>query len=281
MGYWQHENHCYYFSINKQNWEKAEEFCATGNGHLASIENAVELAFLIGYLSDPDEIDTSGFDNFWIGGSNLVGSKWTWTDGNDFNYTKWKPGFPINEDVNQCITLDSAGLYANDNCFLNKKRFLCKLADSTKCPTCPRSYEMYQGFCYKVFHELTSWNLANSACVQEGGQLASIHSMEENRYINGLVLAQPLEASTSCDGAKYMWTGLQYSSTPVSNISWTDGTDTSFTYWSPGHPYSSLCGGVNDRCGIMFYGTGPQDAPWGTMPCSMRNAFYICKMPVK
>ena len=47
---WQNTDNCYYISYNRMKWSDAESFCASGNGngHLASIENAIEANFITG-----------------------------------------------------------------------------------------------------------------------------------------------------------------------------------------------------------------------------------------
>jgi hypothetical protein len=119
-----------------------------------------------------------------------------------------------------CISLEKrSSLFMNAPCNLNK-HYICKFSEPISLPTttnppasscfcCPNGYEMYRGFCYKVrmakYTSFTSMNKwanrfqlflvmhrpgknfedARSICQQDGGDLASIHSRDENAYIEG------------------------------------------------------------------------------------------------
>jgi hypothetical protein len=52
---------------------------------------------------------------------------------------------------------------------------------------CPDYWEEFNGHCYLFIEESMNWNDSESACVSEGGHLASIHSEEEQDFVYGLV----------------------------------------------------------------------------------------------
>ena len=48
---------------------------------------------------------------------------------------------------------------------------------------CPESWYEFSSNCYKLLDELLTWQDAEDKCVEYGGNLASIHSSEENDFI--------------------------------------------------------------------------------------------------
>jgi len=276
-GYWKMLDNCYYLSNNKLKWSEAEESCELGNGHLTSVLNGLESSFLTDKIAD---VDCANFDNYWSGGNNLVdGVTWQWSDGRPFNYTKWKPGFPIPGNTFQCISTDrSNGYFANENCN-QPKRFVCKFPQSSfqSCPSCKIGYEMHEGFCYKVFHGMITWSDAEAACVQQEAHLVSIHSIEENNFIRDLLLAQPTDSSPDvCDDGPWVWIGI-WDPLQNLNVTWTDGTSVTFTNWALDHPIPNYCGeGVH---GTYLGYTAQWQARWWFILSSMHQAFYVCKMP--
>jgi len=288
VGYWQWNENCYYFSYKPIQWSQSEAFCTNGDvsGHLASIENAAEFDFLQGKIAD---IGVSSFDNVWIGGNDRANDKiWQWSDGKSFNYgnTKWQPDYPKN-DSNQCVAMDKiTGLFRNENCQEQAKAFVCKflrnadnstnlLPTSTTCPTCKAGYEMHQGFCYRVFRKSMNWYGAEEACELEGGYLASIHNIQENMYIQGLILAQLPSGFDNCTTGPWLWIGL-WDSQQTGNFMWTDNTSNAFLNWYPGYPKPACGAGIN--CAILLHGSR-YNGLWVNRPClTTRSDYYICKL---
>jgi hypothetical protein len=76
----------YRFFSASQAWTEADEDCEVIGGHLVSIADASENAFV-------DSL--SSVSHVWIG-LNDVGTEgvWEWTDGETFGYSNWNPGEP-------------------------------------------------------------------------------------------------------------------------------------------------------------------------------------------
>ena len=79
---------------------------------------------------------------------------------------------------------------------------------------------------YTYYRDEKTWNDANMACLQEGGFLASIHSLGSNR----LVQNQFSKLATDNIG---MWIGFSYT---ASGFQWTDKTEFAYTNWAKGEP---------------------------------------------
>ena len=53
---------------------------------------------------------------------------------------------------------------------------------------CPSPWKHFEGFCYMISRNEYFWNDASLACQGEGGNLASIHSKEENNFVKSKFL---------------------------------------------------------------------------------------------
>uniref|UniRef100_A0A3P9LRE2 C-type lectin domain-containing protein n=1 Tax=Oryzias latipes TaxID=8090 RepID=A0A3P9LRE2_ORYLA len=93
--------------------------------------------------------------------------------------------------------------------------------------------------CYKLNTQTRkSWSAARHDCVQEGGDLVSITSEEENTYVAEAMGPTHLD----------LWIGL---STLDGVFKWVDKTDTTFSNYGPGWPRNTE--GSWD-CGQIFTG---------------------------
>ena len=60
-------------------------------------------------------------------------------------------------------------------------------APTTTIMTCPSGWTEFQGGCYKFFSSSSeTWVIADSLCLAEGARLTSVHSMEEENFLNSL-----------------------------------------------------------------------------------------------
>lgn len=135
-------------------WYETEESCARLGGHLASVSNAFENAFLSNSWN-------FGSSAYWLGGSVGVTSSgaWSWTDGKSFSYANWAEGldrtssrvrstFNLGQQSStsaakeHCLSVNlRTRLWFSTDCELNLP-FICRYSASTKVPTaftCPPS----------------------------------------------------------------------------------------------------------------------------------------------
>lgn len=68
-------------------WYESEEKCQRTGGHLTSVANSFENAFL-------KDVWNYGSSRYWIGGSYglITQNEWAWTDDAVFRYTNWCRG---------------------------------------------------------------------------------------------------------------------------------------------------------------------------------------------
>lgn len=130
----------------------------------------------------------------WIGGKrNETG--WTWTDGKPFSYTNWAKGQPSSGN---CTSIDpSQSNWYSSNC-QSLMPYICEIpAEADSCPVqttvvstikphCRQEYQYFDKWnsCYKYVTAQQAYNLAEQNCINEGGNLVSIHSPEENEFVD-------------------------------------------------------------------------------------------------
>ncbi|XP_014022967.1 galactose-specific lectin nattectin-like [Salmo salar] len=82
--------------------------------------------------------------------------------------------------------------------------------------SCDMGWYSFSGRCYKYVASQLDWADAESYCVAQGGNLASVHSENEHKFIQKLVKSQdPAE--------RYTWIGL-YDTDKEGRWMWSDGS---------------------------------------------------------
>uniref|UniRef100_A0A8R1DLY8 C-type lectin domain-containing protein n=1 Tax=Caenorhabditis japonica TaxID=281687 RepID=A0A8R1DLY8_CAEJA len=183
---------CLTFFRTATDFKSAEEICATLNGHLASIHNAIDNTI----VSSQAQKYFSG--SAWLGAKTTAPDvtnplNWYWTDGSNFDYQNYRVGEPRAQGSTACMQLQTeTAKWLTANCS-SQLPFVCSTSSSVAptCPTvqipshCPSGYTWFDetDFCYKSTVRFTNFNDARSACQADGGDLASIHSLSENAFL--------------------------------------------------------------------------------------------------
>ena len=66
-------------------WADAKNFCENMGGHLVTITDAGEQAFVKSLL----ENESTPKNSYWMGGYKDNSNKWIWTNGENWNYSNW------------------------------------------------------------------------------------------------------------------------------------------------------------------------------------------------
>ncbi|XP_078120261.1 lactose-binding lectin l-2-like [Sander vitreus] len=120
---------------------------------------------------------------------------------------------------------------------------------------CPMFWYSFNGRCYKYVATLLTWADAELHCVSEGGNLVSIHSLEEEDFIKSLI--------KNFDHAQaWTWIGLSDIHKEGSWM-WSDGSRVDFVYWNTGEPNN-----YNSREHCVHNNVG-EDLKWNDLPCSL------------
>jgi Lectin C-type domain/HYR domain len=99
-----HNGHKYFLSNASDSWTNAKNAAIALGGHLVSVNNAAENAFV--------QTATVIASNIWLGGSDIaIEGTFVWNNGDAFTYTNWDPGEPNSAGGNQ----DELQMYTNGN----------------------------------------------------------------------------------------------------------------------------------------------------------------------
>lgn len=125
LGY---EGSCYAFFVEALPWVEAEARCVAWNGHLASVASPEEDAFLNVW---PAMLGFPPFNGFgiWLGGTDVAGNAFAWSDATPFAFTAWGPNQPDNGFGVDCIEKrnDGTARWYDQRC-TDQLSFVCERA---------------------------------------------------------------------------------------------------------------------------------------------------------
>ena len=109
--------------------------------------------------------------------------------------------------------------------------FIPKTAPATTIPpppTCDVGWISYDGHCYLVVEEITTWDDASDYCGRNGSYLIEITSDEERDFVNETILSNY--------NGKEFWIGATYRACDFMYKYRRTGEDVPKDYWAPGQP---------------------------------------------
>ncbi|XP_049601016.1 secretory phospholipase A2 receptor-like isoform X1 [Syngnathus scovelli] len=249
VGWTLHGSHCYKKMETTNGWLGARHDCLWEGGDLVSITSTDEEDFVKRQMGD---------EPFWIGLSNLdckedwcqfldTGEKeLTWSNtGMTPDYTNWDPRQKGSSNVASCAYVNQGvdlynhpGKWRHGSCG-SSLAYMCKWSPDD-CPDgWPSSYKdlgyrydrvetsfcdsgefLYKDSCYRFEGRRRTWQDAENFCKDEGGHLASLHS---------LVVGQFLFAHVRRDGQGWLaWLGLKKNDV---YFEWSDRSTTDDVPW--------------------------------------------------
>ncbi|XP_071381660.1 macrophage mannose receptor 1 [Centroberyx affinis] len=246
-------------------WHQARKSCQQQGADLLSIVELHEQTYISGLTN------TLG-TTLWIGLNSLdFESGWQWSNGNPFRYLNWSPGHPSSDPGLNCAVLNAgkAAKWENSAC-TKKLGYICRKGNSTSMPAppigkdqpsfCPSHWVPYAGHCYHLERTKKMWQDALAACRKEGGDLASIHNIEEQSF----VISQSGYTATD-----ELWIGLNDQRNQML-FEWTDRSHVTFAQWQTGEP--SHATNLQEDC-VLIRG---KEGKWADHLCEMAYG-YICK----
>ncbi|XP_061597876.1 galactose-specific lectin nattectin-like [Cololabis saira] len=127
---------------------------------------------------------------------------------------------------------------------------------------CPMFWFSFNGRCYKYVATPMTWADAEFHCLEQGANLVSIHSLEENNFVKMLI-------GNFDHAERWTWIGL----TDIQKEGlwfWSDGSKVSFTDWENGQPDNGPGG---ENCGQINFGPNKK---WNDYICSYTYS-SVCK----
>ncbi|XP_066283175.1 snaclec agglucetin subunit beta-2-like [Branchiostoma lanceolatum] len=126
--------------------------------------------------------------------------------------------------------------------------------------SCPISYTMWRGICYKAFDTEKTYSDAAVTCRGDGGTLAMPRDAETDAFLVSLY--------KSVSASKLYWFGLHFQREGGS-FEWVDGSVLGdYNSWAPGAP---------DHSGDCVLYAAYLKGNWFNMRCDIKNSF-ICQV---
>uniref|UniRef100_A0A665X210 Macrophage mannose receptor 1 n=1 Tax=Echeneis naucrates TaxID=173247 RepID=A0A665X210_ECHNA len=261
-------SHCYTIGAEAKTFNEAKQACSQSGSNLVDVVDRYENAFLVSLVGLRPE------KYFWTGFSNTEDrTTFQWTTKRKVTFTHFNVGMPGREQG--CVAMTTgkfAGLWDVVSCS-NKEKYICKkraegVQVTTVPPTTP-ALSCASGWtpagnrdvCYKLYKKngdlKKNWQEAQDFCKAIGGDLMSIHSMQDLH-------------NAPFRGSDAAWIGFTSMDTSKGFV-WTDGSANGFENWGFGEPNNY---NDNEHCAeVQFY----YGRHWNDRHCEAYND-WLCQI---
>ncbi|XP_038077198.1 lymphocyte antigen 75-like [Patiria miniata] len=278
-GWTAYQGDCFIFKTGTPlAWNDARADCQVDLADLVVVTSLDTNTWLAGFVTPSGknhwiglhDVDREG-NFFWVDGTTL-------TDSSPL-VSLWDTSAPNNIGQGEdCVVIQPSNQKWGDlDCSLRKLSICMRpygeipfTTAAPEYPPCPTddAWILRGDSCY-YFSSVTdaaegrrSWDGAEQWCNQKGGNLISIHGMDEQDFVNLKVEASNVDSH---------WIGIrEYEIKGV--YSWSDGTPVDFDFWAPGEPndYNG-----EEQCAETYNG----DGKWNDNNCGIDRNF-ICRKHV-
>uniref|UniRef100_A0A0N4ZWV2 CUB domain-containing protein n=1 Tax=Parastrongyloides trichosuri TaxID=131310 RepID=A0A0N4ZWV2_PARTI len=218
-------------SLNRTN---AEALCSADNSIFPIILDADTNNFL----------KTFANNNFWIGLTCQTPTNCSWSDNSIYTYNNFlnnKADVNIGNYVYVQHSQEHTNFYgvwaSEDDQFVTNS-VICRQNPDYHYQNCPPNYEYISddnSNCYKYVSNVKSFNDSVNVCIEDLGNLVSIHSSKENQDI--------VNFANKKGNDKSLWIGLIFDEAST-NSSWVDQTNVSYLNYMEEFPIDFFGGAV-------------------------------------
>lgn len=254
---------CVKFFSTPLRYRDAKISCqAYTGGHLVSIHNAIDDRILVNLA-----VSFGQTHPVWLG-LTCPGSSWgtcAWEDQSgytsDYNcFASGSPSSDIGPNAYILTTGNSIGRWVSADGDILSLAYFCEIPTNNQPAFCANEFN---GFCYTMHITLANETVARETCHQECGELASIHSQDENYHIFGLYPRTTYQYQYRIGGRTTPDGTGRY---------WVDGTDFDYQNFDYFNEFNGQCVSVALVFDII-------DAEgWMSNPCEEEIPF-VCKRP--
>ena len=255
-------NHAYYL-LSASTWTDAEAQAVQLGGHLVTINDSTESAWVFNMFGKYDGIDRE----LWLGLNDAAAEgTFVWSSGDPVNYTKWYPGDPNNwNGIENYVAIwapvtdrqgrwvDFANIAADD-----QGKPICGVVEIALSgqPTPPPLPSVIagpitntaNGHAYYLLSG-AAWTDAEAKSIQLGGHLVTINDEAENNWV--------FKTFARYGGLdRELWIGLNDAATEGTFV-WSSSEPVSYLRWYPGEPnnwhgvenYATIWAPITDSAG--------------------------------
>uniref|UniRef100_A0A1I7TI90 C-type LECtin n=1 Tax=Caenorhabditis tropicalis TaxID=1561998 RepID=A0A1I7TI90_9PELO len=249
-------NKCWKLFTDPGNHTIAERTCTSYGGTLFTAKNAIDNRAVGNFVSN------AGIDHLWIGifcvGNDKSQCYWDDQKGTTVSYDNFAVGFP-DAGTGRCVYYSipgsPSGQWLNGDC-TRELAYVCELPP-TQSDICDLNFN---NNCYFKFDALP-FSAAQEQCQQMCGNLVSIHSAEENRFITSIY-----------SHLSYDFIRIGGVATSSDFIVWTDGSTMDYTNLEKFSGSSCLWMSLTTSNDYSY-------GAWYTRDCDSPGHF-LCKRPV-
>ncbi|XP_037614357.1 ladderlectin-like isoform X4 [Sebastes umbrosus] len=130
---------------------------------------------------------------------------------------------------------------------------------------CPSDWTDSSGRCVLYFPLSKTWSNAERYCQDYGGNLASVHNLNDQQFIQSVILSITEKYPEA-------WLG-GYDAQQEGTWFWSDGTPFKFDYWDKGQPDNNRGTG---HCLVMNYSARRK---FDDQPCYVAKPFVCARKP--
>lgn len=254
VGTIQYGTSCYKLQTTSMTWQEAQFSCGRNGGSLVTINDSAENEF----LKTNFQIQSN---NTWIGYTdNAIEGSWEWVVGTS-SFTNWYPSYPNGGTSSNCArTTTTGGLAQWIDAPCNSvyvARSVCEIPLNEYVDiSCPDStWVKLNNRCYWKGSHTGIWTTTRSSCTSLGGDLATINSLTENKFVYHTLHVKSYTESKA-------WIGLN-DITTEGNFVWVNGDPVIYTNWNTGEPNDW---GGNEDCTVV--GSSSAGHRWNDELCT-------------